>query len=157
MSGGYGNNSSGWGDPLVTVFEPFDALLNHSCAVYRVRGGSVNSYGIPDESPVLLLDNIACRISAEGGRSPQPGVEYKVQKQLPKGTYKIFMRPQTIEITPAHSIALEGRWFNITSVLKERGRDNPTVHHLEIFVEEILPSNFTLTPDPLVTRGAARA
>jgi hypothetical protein len=142
--GGYG--LSGWGDPWVVTNDAFDALLNNTCAVYRITGNSLNSYGNALRLPFLIAEGIPCRISALGGRSPHPGAEYKVQKQLPITDYKIFMRQQHFVIDPAKSIVLESRLFNIKSVLAERYRDNNAVHHLEIFVEEVLPSLFTPTP-----------
>lgn len=151
MAGGYGNNSTGWGDPFVPVSDPFDALLSNLCAIYRATGGNINKYGHCDLTPFLIQDGIPCRLSALGGRSPTPGQEFVLAKQIAKVDLKIFMRPQAFEITSANSVVLESRWFNITSVLAERGRDNTVVHHLELFVEEVYPSTFT--PPPPLSRA----
>src|ERR1700745_3353084 len=119
--------------------DPFDTLLTHVCAIYRIKGGSPYKHGIFDHSMILVLDNIACRLSTLGGRSPHPGMEWRAIKELAIADYKIFMRPQSFGITPSNWIMLEARSFDIGSAMEIRQRENPTLHHLEIFVRELQP------------------
>jgi len=139
MPTGCGYGSSGWGDPLIYTPDPFDALLTHFCGIYRPTGGNVNKYGISDQHKLLVQDNIPCRLSTIGGRSPHSGREFQVSKELAIADYKLFMRPQQFAITPTNWAMLEGRSFNIISALELRQKDNPEIHHLELFLLEIQP------------------
>jgi hypothetical protein len=139
MPGGCGYGSSGWGDPLIYTPDPFDSLLNHSCAIYQKKGGNLDKYGISDQSLILVADGIACRLSTLGGSSPQPGQEFRVIKELAIAAYKLFLRPQAFDITPSNWVAVEDRYFDITSALELRQRNNPDIHHLELFLREVQP------------------
>jgi hypothetical protein len=119
--------------------DPFDTLLSHVCSIYRIKGGNPDKYGIVDQTQILVLADVPCRMSTLGGRSPHPGTEWRVLKQLAIADYKILMRPQAYNITPSNWVTLEQRSFDIVSSMEIRERTNPYIHHLEIFVREIQP------------------
>jgi hypothetical protein len=139
MPGGCGYGSSGWGDPLIYTPDPFDSLLSNVCGIYRIKGGNLDKYGIADHSLILIQDNIACRLSTLGGHSPHPGMEWRAIKELAIADYKLFLRPQSFDITPSNWAMVEGRSFDIVSALELRQRNNPDIHHLELFLREVQP------------------
>ena len=54
--------------------------------------------------------------------------------------YKVFMRQRTIPLNETNWLRIETRLFNIISVIAVRDRFSE-IHHLEVYVEEIMPSN----------------
>jgi hypothetical protein len=128
---------SGWGDPLVVLGnlgERFDRLLTGLCSIYRKAGSNLNAYGIPDQTPTLIEENVACRLSTISA-----GKEFYDPKQDAVRNFELFMRPRTYALAETNFINFEGRWFEITSVLQVRNRDH-SIHHLQVYLQETMPS-----------------
>ena len=134
---------SGWGDPLVEIpRDRFDALLTSFCTILRHAGDAPNKYGIPDQTPVVIEDNVPCRLSTIG-----QGTLIIDPLQVAVERWEVFMRPRaTYRVNPTHFLKIEAREFAIISVTEPRDR-NSAVHHLQIYVREVEPS--TALPAPI--------
>jgi hypothetical protein len=85
---------------------------------------------------VPVEESIPCRLSTHGA-----GKEFVDPKQVAVEHWIIFMRPRAYRVSEVYFLIMEDRFFQIISVLDPREHDSTIVHHLEIFVDEVMPSD----------------